>query len=442
MLPESGSRERTFFGLDRTTLLRAGRRIGWGLLDQALSSLTNFALGVVVAREVDPAAFGAFGITFATYLMSLGTSRALASEPLVVRYSGPPDDNWRRAAGRATGTAAVVGLAAGALSAIAGIAAGGALGSALLVLGLILPGLLIQDAWRYSLFAAGRGRDAFVNDLTWAFVLFPALGLLIAADRSSVAWFVLAWGVAAATAAGVGVWQTRAVPRPWGAVSWLREHRALVPRFLAEFGTFNATVQVTFYGVGAILGLAAVGSLRAADLLLGPLTVLFMGINLVAVPEGVRALEVSWHALRRVSLLFSTLVATAAIVYGSVAHFLPSDIGRSLLGASWDGARAVVFVLALSRAGTGFAAGATAGLRSLGAAKRSLKARLMCVPLVIIGGVGGAAIAGVRGAATGLALSSFIEAFIWWWQLRHGLRDHAERRLDQVTASQAIKNSF
>jgi O-antigen/teichoic acid export membrane protein len=435
MPPRRSFVQRTFFGLSTAALLGAGRRVGWGLLDQALSSLTNFALGVVIAREVNQSAFGAFGIAFATYLIVLGISRATGSEPLVIRYSRSPEEDWRGAAGRASGMAVVVGLATGTLCVIAGVVADGSLRSALIALGVVLPGLLVQDVWRFALFAAGRGSDALLNDLAWAVVLFPALGLLIATGQTSVGSFILAWGTAATAAAVIGAWQTRAIPRPTGARGWFREHRELTPRFLGEFGAFNASTQLTIYGVGAIVGLASVGSLRAADLLLGPLTVLFLGINLVAVPEGVRALDVSPLALRRVSLLFSALVATAALTFGAVIHFLPPRVGTALLGASWDGAHKVIFLLALSRAGTGFAAGATAGLRSLGAAKRSLRARLICVPLVIAGGIGGAAIAGVRGAAAGLALSSCIEASVWWWQLRHGLKDHAEKHLDPVTTA-------
>jgi hypothetical protein len=66
------------------------RRLGWGLADQALSSLTNFALAVLVARAVSTSALGAFGLSFTTYTITLGATRALCSEPLTVRYSATP----------------------------------------------------------------------------------------------------------------------------------------------------------------------------------------------------------------------------------------------------------------------------------------------------------------------------------------------------------------
>ena len=43
----------------------ATRRAGWGVADQALSSLTNFGLAVVLARGLTAEGFGAASITFA-----------------------------------------------------------------------------------------------------------------------------------------------------------------------------------------------------------------------------------------------------------------------------------------------------------------------------------------------------------------------------------------
>ena len=80
------------------------RRLGWGLADQSLSSLTNFALAVLVARSVSIAALGAFGLAFTTYTVTLNATRALCSEPLTVRYSATDEAEWREGASAATGT--------------------------------------------------------------------------------------------------------------------------------------------------------------------------------------------------------------------------------------------------------------------------------------------------------------------------------------------------
>ncbi len=161
-----------------------------------------------------------------------------------------------------TGTAAVVGLATGACVLAAAALLGGAVRSAFLALGLTLPGLLLQDSWRYSFFALGRGSQAFLNDIVWAVTLLPALVLLRVTGHANVFWFVFAWGAAAAVAAAVGPLQARVIPRLSGTWEWVSRHRDLGPRYLAEGTSYSAAAQLRTYGIGLILGLAAVG-LRA-----------------------------------------------------------------------------------------------------------------------------------------------------------------------------------
>ena len=143
---------------------RVVQRISWGLADQAVSSLTNFGVSIYVARTLGAAQFGAFSLAYVTYGFALNASRGLATDPLMVRCSGVGLPAWRRAVADCTGTAAMVGLAVGSCVLAAAALIGGTAGAAFLALGLTLPGLLLQDSWRYSFFALGRGSQAFLND--------------------------------------------------------------------------------------------------------------------------------------------------------------------------------------------------------------------------------------------------------------------------------------
>ena len=122
---------------------KVARRFGWGLADQAMSSVSNAAVSFYVARELGAAAFGAFSLAYVTYSFALNASRGLATDPLVVRYSNVEPDEWRRAVTQSTGTAATVGLVGGAFCMIAAMALGGTPRLAFLALGLVLPGLLM-----------------------------------------------------------------------------------------------------------------------------------------------------------------------------------------------------------------------------------------------------------------------------------------------------------
>ena len=75
----------------RTFQLLRGRgvnRLGWGVTDQALSSLTNLVMTLSVARTLGCRQFGAFTLAYVTYGFALTASRALSSDPLMVRFGG------------------------------------------------------------------------------------------------------------------------------------------------------------------------------------------------------------------------------------------------------------------------------------------------------------------------------------------------------------------
>ena len=155
-----------------------------------------------------------------------------------------------------------MGLTTGAIILAAAMLLSGTARLAFLALGLTMPGLMLQDSWRYSFFALGRGGQAFLNDTVWTVALIPALVLLRATGHANVFWFVFAWGAAAAVAAAVGPLQARTAPKLSEAWEWVSRHRDLGPRYLAEGTANSASSQLRNYGVGFILGLAA-GRLRA-----------------------------------------------------------------------------------------------------------------------------------------------------------------------------------
>ena len=395
------------------SLPRIARRFGWGIADQALSSLTNVVLAIMVARAVGPAGFGAFSLALATYFLSLGVSAALISDPLVIRYSACEVREWRQGVQRATGAALVLGAAVGIACSVAGWAAGGTAGAAFLALGPVMPGLLLQDNWRSAFFAAGRGRLAFVNDLVWAIVLVAALAIMQFAEVTSVAPLVLAWGGAAATAALVGALQARIIPQPLAIGKWLRTQKDLAFPYLGEFTALSAG-ELALFGIASVAGLAAVGAIRLGQVFLGPLRVLFLGIRLVAVPEGVRLLERSPMRLRRATGVLSFVLCVAVLLWGGALLLLPSGVGKALGGSSWEETAEVLLPLTLAMAATGVVTGAAVGLRSLGAATRSLKARLIVAPFMLVGPVVGAVLGGAPGAAYGLACVIWLSVALWW----------------------------
>ena len=224
-----------------------------------MSSLTNFLLSIFVARSLGAAQFGAFGLAYVTYGLAINASRGLSIEPLLIRFSGTIPPTWRRATAHSTGTALLVGLVTGAFALGAARLVGGTTGLAFAGLGLTLPGLMLQDAWRYAFFALGHGRDAFINDTVWAVVLLPSLVILRMTGHANVFWFVIAWGAGANVGAAIAPFQARVVPNLVGATEWLSRHRDLGPRYLLENTGGNVSATLRSYSVSYILGLAAIG---------------------------------------------------------------------------------------------------------------------------------------------------------------------------------------
>lgn len=402
------------------------RRLTWGLADQGLSSMTNFVVGVYVAHELGVAGFGVFSLAWITYGVVVNVSRGLATDPLVVRFSGVAVDRWRAATARSGGTAISVGLAIGTLSVLAGIGIGGTLGDAFIALGVVMPALLLQDSWRFAFFANGQGARAFSNDLVWTVTMIPLL--VLAAKTGSVAAFVLAWG-GATVFAGASGWLLSGVrPRPGKTLEWLRQHRDLGTRYMVENMSNSGAGQLRMYGVAGIADVGAVGAIRGAELVLGPFMTLLMGLNLVTVPEAARVLRQAPHRLERFCAILGGGQALAALSWGLAVLFLvPESVGQFLLNDVWDYAAPLILPVSISLAAAGVISGAAAGLRALGAARRSMRSQLIASAGYLSGGLAGALVAGALGASWGSAITLWCGAVLWWLQLRAGLRDHAAK---------------
>ncbi len=360
---------------------QASRRLTWGVADQAMGALTNFLLSIYIARTLGAAQFGAFALAYVTYGFAINASRGLSVEPLLIRFSGTDVQTWRRAVAGCTGTAILVGSAAGACALAAGLLVGGTTRLAFLALGLTLPGLMLQDSWRHSFFALGRAHHAFINDAVWAAVQIPLVAFLKISGHASVFWFVLAWGVAASVAAAIGPLQARVLPNLAGAKEWLSRHRDLGPRYLAENTGGNVADTLRSYSLSYILGLSAVGYIQAAGTLLGPFKIIYYGISLITIPEAARLLR---RSPRRLPLLCAAI-----------------STGLILLALVWGAALLV----------------------AMPPARRSLRAAIIGSVLIVAFALVGAVTAGTLGTMRCAAAASWIGTLVVWWQFRQALRE-------------------
>jgi hypothetical protein len=399
------------------------------MADQAASSLSNFALGIFVARQTTADAFGAFSIAFVTYLFVLNLGRAVVAQPLLIRHSGGTTRTWRDGVETAIGVAALLGVAAGAVCFAIGLLFRGQVGPAFAGLALAMPGLLVQDAWRFAFFAARRERAALVNDLIWVGGLVVTFACLAVTNTTSVFAIVVAWGAAAAVAAIGGIVQSKVMPRIVHSAIWFRTHSDLIPRFSVEVVVRMGASQISYYALGLISGLAAVGAIRAGDLLLGPFNILFQGIHLIALPEARRQLDRSTAALRRWCRILAIAIGAAGLAYGLICVTLPTAVGEALLGQSGEPAQAVLVPLIVALIGLVSGAGAGVGLRALEAADRTLRAAFVGSVVTIVGAIAGAIVGDAPGAAWGFALGAWAGALAHWLEFRAALMEEPQPRV-------------
>jgi O-antigen/teichoic acid export membrane protein len=409
------------------------RRLGWGVVDQGVSSLGNFALGLLAARALGAEGFGAFALAYVTYGVVLNAARGLATDPLLVRHSGERTPAWRAAVGAALATGAWVGVIAGFGLVVVGLVLPREVGLGFVALGFGLPGLMLQDACRFAFFSCGQAWKAVVNDGLWALLQVAALAALLLTDTATVFSCVLVFGGAATVSAGLGVWQVGLRPRWTKARGWVVTNIDLGARYLVENVSISGARQLRFTALGAITGLVAVGQVRAAEMLMGPFLVILMGMSQVAVPEAARILRTSPERLGRFCFTFGAAQAASAAVWGVlILVVVPDAAGDGLLGSLWGPAMALLPVVILGMCLGGFSVSAAAGVRALGAARRSLRAQLIQSSAYLVGGIGGAYLGGARGTCIGVAMATGFGAVAYWFQLG---RARAEHRAFLVGAS-------
>ena len=81
------------------------------IADQAVSSLANAGLTILLARTISPTDYGAFALAFTIYSLVLSLSQSVTGEVVVIRYSGHPRAAHVRASSAAAGGAVLVGVA-------------------------------------------------------------------------------------------------------------------------------------------------------------------------------------------------------------------------------------------------------------------------------------------------------------------------------------------
>ncbi|MER5414206.1 hypothetical protein [Streptomyces virginiae] len=379
------------------------------VLDQAASSATNILVLVLAARLSSASGFADFSMVYVTFSVLLGLNMAYVGQSLVLEKGERLGAECRSAVGfTAAGSAAV-----GVLLAAVGLALPGATGTAFLALGLVLPLVLLQDGLRYCFSALRAPERALAADALRLVCVVAALALQ--PEGASAGRLVLAWGLSALPALALGLWLLRPYVR--GARADLRPYLRrghLGQRFVVEFAVGNGSSQLAVLGLGVFATPLAVGALRGATTLFGPLNVLFNSANAFGPP--VLGRLGGKRATVRATAALGLVLAAVGAGWATALYLLPDRLGRELLGDTWAGASALLPATGAQYAVMGLGTCALLTLRVL-APKATLSLQVVFSLLSVGLLLGGYAVWGVAGAAWGLAAGSALKALAAWWRV-------------------------
>jgi O-antigen/teichoic acid export membrane protein len=154
--------------------------------------------------------------------------------------------------------------------------------------------------------------------MAWLLVMAVAIGATSTLDSE---WILVAsWAAGAIVGAVLGFTQTQvklaAIGEAWR--SWRLHGWAFGRWLLAEEVTYSAGTQVIVFVVGALLGVASAGGLRAVQAVFGPLTVLGPALALPLLPVLAHRLDASVAAAKRIAVRISLFLGATTVAYLTV----------------------------------------------------------------------------------------------------------------------------
>jgi O-antigen/teichoic acid export membrane protein len=328
----------------------------WGIADQGMVSGANFASNIVLARALGLRAFGEYSLAWMVVVFSCVVQDALIVHPMLTLGPKQAPGDRPRYFGTVISFSAFTALAM--FLVILGLAqAGGALallpglGQCALPLAGATSAFLLQNVLRYYFFTRSRPVAAFRCDAFSYFGKLLALLVLAGTAGLSVERALTVSCLASAGAVAVSLFSLGEVrcdsrvflsvaARHWHFGKWLAGS-ALVRWVDSDWYTWMA---------GGLLGIAAVGALRAAQNISNLLQLFFMGLESVVTPRaagiyherGRLRLYEYMHRIGRPVGLVAALVITPMVI-------APGECLRLFYGETYAAGGAVLRWLALSQ---------------------------------------------------------------------------------------------
>jgi O-antigen/teichoic acid export membrane protein len=379
-------------------------------IDQAVAGASNVLVALLAARLLGVSSFGLFGIVFLAYVVLQGVSRALVSDPLLVH----PVEAQERPA-EVIATSSLLGLALAAITIVTGLGArhfSHDLGGALIVLGVCLPLLVLQDLGRYLGFATQRPQRSLLLDTAWLVLVFAAVAVLVVLDVHSLVAFIAVWAGTGALSGLLLFWQYPDY-RPRLTISFLKYTWHFSWRYLVSYGATQGTALTTSSVVGAIVGTRQLGGVQGTILLVRPFGTFQIAAVAACITEVSRAPE-DQHRARHHAVRTTTVAGTVAVLNAVVLVFLPDALGKLVLGATWSTAKPLLLPTAVQIVFLGLMTGGRAAMLGMRLIRRAIVVDVIGAVVYLTATISGSVIDGASGALWAVAIGQGALAVTWW----------------------------
>lgn len=392
----------------------AGRVVTLTVVDQGASSVSNFALGVLVAHYSGARELGIFTLVISTYILCQGLVRSVTSDCLLTRSGAEPElkDQIERSGYLAALVFAT--LMSLLLLAVAAFVSD-SFAIPLVVFAVSFPFMALQDFSRYIGISRHLPGYAIRLDVAWIVLFVAAFIVLRSNQMVSLPWLFGAW-TGAGAAVGIATLPTHLRMRN-GLQSlrfWVRTEFSIGLRFAGQFLVGTSWAYFILYLLVFFISIEGIGLIKIAQLALGPMVVLSSGVQSALVS----IVSKKWHDDQRGAVRFLKLAGVAMTITMSVwtivIYLLPTNLVADVLGRTWPQAREFVLWLGFAAALGSISAVAGVGLRAMRAAKELLWLSVIMVPFLFVFPLGGAELAGVRGFGIGMLVLFAIYAVLGW----------------------------
>lgn len=394
---------------------RMGGRAAAAVIDEGISSLQNFVVIFPALHFFSVSGIGRFTVAYTIALLAEAILKSLLLEPLTIRFSAARPAAQRTAGASAVGASLTTGLVLAGAAALLSLMLSGESSYLVLVTGLAVPALIVQETWRVYFFTTAQPWSAALND---TLCLFTTVALVVTlgghAESVRPPILLVLWAAGTSVGAVAGSMQTRIVPAVGAAWGWLRTHSDLGFRLAGASAVTQAAGRTALILVSAIGGSAALGQFSASRTLVSPMTTLTTSGITFAVPEAARL-----HARRdprvgRLTRALSGALVLAFGLFGLVAFALPPSIGHVIAGENWDTARSLLVPVIIAGAAGAAIQGPRVGLRVFEQPGVILHLSATTGATLICGTAVGTASAGAFGAAWGFAAAQVACGGLWW----------------------------